>query len=417
MREMLEQLGDDAAKCAGAAVWALSDEDLVASLDAAHRLEQLAAAVKAHLVRRIEVGAVAGVRDRRTLRQFLRNRLLLDPQAARDLTETAVAVERYPQVDRAFSNGEMHTRQVLAIAESLDDLPADAGAEVAAKAEETLVEWAGQLGPASLRRAGARILEYVDPERADADLEESLRREERRAQRRRAFTLSTPFEGSVRVSGYLPVEYAAVVRAALDPLCAPRPGDDRTPAQQRADALVEVCRLALGSTGLPDNGGDRPQIAVTMAYDTVSGELGRARLDTGEPLSAEAARRIACDAHIVPVMLGGQGQILDVGRSKRVATGALRRALVVRDQGCTFPDCDRPPRWCAAHHLRHWADGGPTDLDNLALLCGEHHRLVHEGDWEVRQAPDKRPEFIPPAEIDPARAPRRNIFHRKSLET
>jgi hypothetical protein len=151
-----------------------------------------------------------------------------------------------------------------------------------------------------------------------------------------------------------------------------------------------------------------------MSLDAVSGEVRRARLDTGEPLTADAARRIACDAQILPVMLGGQGQILDVGRSRRVATGALRRALVVRDQGCAFPDCDRPPRWCAAHHVRPWAQGGPTDLDNLVLLCGEHHRLVHEGDWEVRQSPDKRPEFIPPAAIDPARARRRNIFHRRT---
>jgi hypothetical protein len=414
MRESLEELSGGAVKCADAAVWALSDDELAASLDAAHRLEQVAAAVKAHLVQQIAVRPLPGVRDRRSLVRWLRDRLRIDPQAARDLAEMAGALDRYPLLDRAFSAGEVHTRQVQAIAESLDDLPADAGAEVAASAEETLVGWAGRLTPASLRRSGSRILEHVDPERADADLEESLRREERRAQRRRAFTLSTPLEGSVRLTGYLSVEDAAVVRAALEPLCVPRPGDERTPAQQRADALVDVCRIALRTADLPENGGERPQLAITMEYDTLSGDLRRARLDTGEPITAEAARRIACDAQILPVMLGGQGQILDAGRSRRAVAGPLRRALVVRDRGCTFPDCDRPPRWCAGHHLLHWAQGGPTDLDNLTLLCGEHHRLVHEGDWEVRLGPDKHPDFIPPARIDPTRTARRNIFHRRT---
>jgi hypothetical protein len=370
MREMLEQLGEDAAKCAADPVWPLSDDDLVGCLDAAHRLEQAAAAVKAHVVRQIEIRDLARSQDRRGLVSWLRGRLRIDPQAARDLIEVGGAIDRYEHLDRAYSAGDIHARQVSAIAEALDELPADVGADIVERAQTTLVGLAREFEPAKLRRFGARILELVAPELADADDEAALRREEERARRRRGFTLSTPFEGSVRVTGYLPIEDAATVRAALDPLCAPRPGDERTPAQQRADALVEVCRLALSGGALPDNGGERPQLAITMSFDAVSKELRRARLDTGDSLSVSAARRIACDAQILPVLLGGSGQILDVGRSRRVAIGPLRRALVVRDQGCAFPGCDRPPRWCAAHHLRHWADGGPTDLDNLALLCG-----------------------------------------------
>jgi hypothetical protein len=88
--------------------------------------------------------------------------------------------------------------------------------------------------------------------------------------------------------------------------------------------------------------------------------------------------------------------------------------LVARDHGCTFPGCDRPPRWCAGHHLKHWADGGPTNLDNLALLCGEHHRLIHDGDWQARLGNDHHPEFIPPAHLDSTRRPRHNIFHHRT---
>jgi hypothetical protein len=413
VREMLEDLGAGAVGCADAPVWALSDADLVGCLDAAHRLEQAAAALKAHLVRQIEVRGLAGS-DRRGVARWLRARLRLDPQAARELVETAAALDRYPYLDRAYSAGDVHTRQVAAVAAALDDLPADAGAEIAEQAQTVLVDWAGELEPAKLRRIGARILEHVAPELADQHDEAALRRAEHRAHRRRTFTLAAPFDNMVRVSGYLPIEDAAVVRAALDPLCAPRPGDPRTPGQQRADALVDVCRLALACGRLPDNGGEPPQVAVTVAYDTLRHQLRQARLDTGETLSAATARRLACDAQILPIVLGGQSQILDVGRSRRLAAGALRRALVARDRGCTFPGCDRPPRWCAGHHLKHWADGGPTNLDNLALLCGEHHRLIHDGDWQTRLGDDHHPEFIPPAHLDSTRRPRRNIFHHRT---
>lgn len=414
MREVLERLGEEAAKCAGDPVWALSDDDLVSGLDAAHRLEAAAAAAKAHLVRQIEIRGIAASQDHRGIAHWLRSRLRIDPQTARDLVQVAGAIDRYAGLDRAYSAGDVHTRQVWAIAEALDDLPADAGAEVVERAQSFLLDQAGQFEPAKLRRLGGRILEHVDPDRADADDEAALRQEEKRAHRRRAFTLAMPFEGSVRLTGYLSVEDAAVVRAALDPLCKPRTGDERTPAQKRADALVGVCRLAMNGGKLPENGGDRPQVVVTVSYDSISKELRHARLDTGETLSVKTARRMACDAKILPVLLGGAGQVLDVGRARRVADGPLRRALVARDQGCTFPGCDHPPDWCPAHHVRHWADGGATNQDNLVLLCGEHHRLIHEGDWEVRLGEDGRSDFIPPAWIDASRRPRRNIFHRRT---
>jgi hypothetical protein len=94
-------------------------------------------------------------------------------------------------------------------------------------------------------------------------------------------------------------------------------------------------------------------------------------------------------------------------------SGPIRRALVLRDGGCAFPGCDRPPRWCDGHHVKHWADGGPTCLDNAVLVCGFHHRLLHHGGWHVRIAADRLPEFLPPAWIDPAQVPRRNTYHRR----
>ena len=208
----------------------------------------------------------------------------------------------------------MHTRQVMAIGEALGDLPGGVGAEVVGLAETTMLGWAEQLAPAQLRKVGARILEHVAPDLVAGRDEAALRRAEQRARRRRAFTLSVPVDGVVRVGGCLPVEDAAVVRAALDPLCAPTAEDERSPAQRRADALVEVCRLALSQGRLADSGGESAQVAVTVSFDVVSGLLRDAGLDSGEALSAQAVRRVACDAQILPVVLGGDGQVLDVGR-------------------------------------------------------------------------------------------------------
>ncbi|MBG0561185.1 HNH endonuclease signature motif containing protein [Actinoplanes aureus] len=191
--------------------------------------------------------------------------------------------------------------------------------------------------------------------------------------------------------------------------------EDRTPGQRRADALVEVCRLVLAGGDLPDNGGDRPQLAVTVAFDPLRQTLGAGILDSGASVSAATVRRIACDARVLPLVFDGDSQVLDAGRTRRLVTGPLRRALIARDRGCAFPGCDRPARWCDAHHVIPWSEGGPTELANLALLCEFHHRVVHgDSGWEIRPAQDGRPEFLPPAWLDPQRTPRTNLYHLRT---
>jgi hypothetical protein len=236
------------------------------------------------------------------------------------------------------------------------------------------------------------------------------------ADRDRHFTMTPDPEGpGVRVRGRLTAEGAAVIRAAMDPLCQPVPSDTRSAGQRRADAVVDVCRLALATTNLPDNGGDRPQVVLGVQYDVLKRELGAGTLDNGEQVTPETARRLACDAQLLPVVFDGPSQPLDVGRTKRLFTGALRKAIVVRDQGCTFPGCDRRARWCDGHHVvPHWA-GGPTSLGNAALLCGFHHTELHKtGGWTMFIAPDGLPTFIPPRHVDPEQRPRRNRYHRRN---
>ena len=164
---------------------------------------------------------------------------------------------------------------------------------------------------------------------------------------------------------------------------------------------------------LPDNGGERPQVVVTVPYAVLRDGIGAATLDDGTAISAAEARRLACDATIIPAVLGGHSQLLDLGRGRRLFTGAARRALALRDRGCAFPGCDRPVGWCDAHHITGWANGGTTTVDNGVLLCGHHHRLIERRHWEIIIAADGIPEFRPPPWTDPNQRPLRNHMHKR----
>jgi hypothetical protein len=144
----------------------------------------------------------------------------------------------------------------------------------------------------------------------------------------------------------------------------------------------------------------RPIVLVTVDHQTLTGQLvGTGHLHAGplaEPISLATVRQLACDAGVLPAVLDGPSARLDLGRLRRTASTVQRLALVRRDgPGCAFPRCDRPFAWTDAHHIRHWADGGATDVSNLVLLCGAHHDLVHHHGWSVAVA-DGRPQFHPP---------------------
>ncbi|MEU7798418.1 DUF222 domain-containing protein [Micromonospora arborensis] len=416
MIDALEQAEAAVAACFDAAAWAVSERDLVAALDATHRLEQRLAAVKLTLVRELDGRGTATAQGASCTAVWLRDRLRLGVGAARRLVALAATLDTGPAgVRDALADGLVDVEQVRVIAETVETVHTAAGAQAADKAVGVLVDWAAQFDATQLRKLGTRILDHVAPEIADAATEAALRAQESRATRDRHITISEQPDGRLRLTGILDIEAAALLRAAIDPLTAPTgPDDTRTPGQRRHDALADVCRLALTGAGLPDNGGDRPQLVVTTTYDVLRQHLTTGTLDTGGHLSADTVRRLACDATILPAILGGNGQVLDAGRQRRLINGPLRRALVLRDRGCAFPGCDRPPRWCDAHHIHHWADGGTTSLDNAVLLCGHHHRHLHHSDWTVRLANDGHPEFVPPAWLDPAQVPRRNHYHRRT---
>ena len=215
--------------------------------------------------------------------------------------------------------------------------------------------------------------------------------------------------------------------------------DLRSRPQKLLDGLVGACKAALAAGSLPAAGGLRPQVMVTIDYRDLLARLGECGwcrggrpgngwhgrrpgpgrrtfehtgtlLFTG-PVTASTVRKIACDADIIPVVLGGEGRILDIGRASRIFPPHIRKALTTRDQGCAFPGCTIPAPWCEAHHIDYWSRGGTSGTENGVLLCSHHHHVIHKEHWSI-QVRTGIPWFIPPPHIDPRQRPRRNHYFK-----
>ncbi len=291
-----------------------------------------------------------------------------------------------------------------------------------------MVGYAATYDPLGLTRLAHHVVDVVAPEIAEAAEAERLEREEAEARRTRYLRWGHDGHGSLYLWGKLPISDGEALRAVVDAIAnhdqrgidlEPDGGDRRPIEQRRADALVTITASYCSEAAAPAHGGDRPRITVLLDYDTlVHGVRTATLIDSGEVISAGEARHLACDADLIPVVLDGTGQPLDVGREQRLFAGGLRQALQTRDQGCVFPGCDRPPRACEAHHLIPWWDGGRTSLGNGVLLCRHHHRLIepdrqvpeHE-QWHMRMGLDGYPDTIPPAHHDPDRKPIRHVRH------
>jgi hypothetical protein len=248
------------------------------------------------------------------------------------------------------------------------------------RAEPDLVEAARIHASGDLRRIAAYWRQATEDRRWSAG--------EERTYANRRLHASVTLLGMVRVDGDLDPETGetllTALRAVLDAEVRASDGSDtRSAAQRRADALGEICRQWLDSSERPSVGGERPHVTLTMPLDSLTPEEARsvpglpAELDHVGTVPDAVARRLSCDASIRRVVMAGRSEPLDVGRRTPVVAPAMRRAVVIRDRTCRFPGCDRPHTWCDAHHVRHWADGGPTALRNLLLLCRRHHRAVH----------------------------------------
>jgi hypothetical protein len=304
---------------------------------------------------------------------------------------------------------------VDAVVAVLKALPTTVTQHDRAGAEKILVDLARHAGPREITRAGRRILDTLHPDGpAPKNPISSRPAREVHIQHHR--------DGTATLTALLDPATHATLRTLINPLAKPHPTtpeegrDSRSQAERQGDALAEVLRLALGTPELPTHAGDRTHIVVTLTYDDLRTGLGTACLDLVGDISATDARLLAYDARIIPTVLGTHGEPLDMGRAHRLVTPAQRRALNIRDHGCTFPGCDRPPKHCDTHHIATWINGGSTDLHNLTLLCGHHHRLIHHSAWTIHITADGKPDFTPPDYLDPLRQPRRNTIHTPSAQ-
>ena len=224
--EAVERVRSAAIGCADTPVWSLSDTDLVACLDVVHQAEQALAAVKLHLVRQVESRDLPRVQHAHTCAGWLRTRLRLTSPVTRRVVEAAKAVDERPNLDRALIAGAVNVEQAVVIDECLTGMPAEVGAEAVEKAEAMLIGWAADFDAKGLRLLGARILEHVAPEVAERVEAAALARQEAKAYATRTLSIVPNGDGRVRVSGWLDSEAAAIVTAALDPLCSPRTAAD-----------------------------------------------------------------------------------------------------------------------------------------------------------------------------------------------
>ena len=317
------------------------------------------------------------------------------PAEAGQLLWAARRYGRHPVLAEAVAAGVVSARHTRAILDTLDRLPAS----VEAAAEAILVDAAKSLDPGQLGRLTHELLLRLGND------DEALAREQRKFASRWV-TAVTTFEGMVHVEGMLDPTGGAAVLAVLRALGQKvSADDDRTPAQRTADALTEMCGHYQRCEELPDSGGLPTQVTVTIDHPTLTGQLdGWGLLDATVPLPASAVRRLACDAELIPAVLGGDSEILDIGRNSKTWTRAQRRAARLRDGGCTFPGCQADLRRCDLHHITWWSAGGETSLHNSAHLCPFHHRLIHHENWDLKRLPTGELVFTSPDGLE-LRAP------------
>lgn len=388
------RLGEELAALADVPVELMSVQDKATALVAvSSAVDQLQALRLRLLAASDDVAAEAGARDAGA---WLAHRTRGDRrEQQRDLRLATALTERWQRLGSGLADGSVNLTQARVIAHALDELPEDVPAEVLTSAEAQLVEYAADFGPSELRVLGRRILDVVAPEVGEAAEARALEDEERRAAERTTFTLTPCGDGTTRVQGRLPDAAAHRLATYLDAFTSPRRGrsdhgEAPGPVERRRGRAFCALLEHLDPGALPAHGGDATTVMVTMTLDQLRTELATAGVVSSDDLriSAGEARRLACTAGIIPVVLGSTSEVLDLGRTSRLFSRAQRKALRIRDKRCRARGCTVPATWCEAHHLDPWALGGATDLDQGVLLCSFHHHRAHDPTYEASRGAD-----------------------------
>jgi hypothetical protein len=401
----MAKIQEGLAELSDASLWPLSDAESRELVVLAAGVRSAAEAVYLKTVLDLDTrpDAVAGARPGKVAVTFLRQRLRRT-RAAADVTAAHALEDDLPRLGDALAAGEVSREHVDVAVRTMKRIPQHLRDQKAAEIDDWVTGVSKEFAPAQTDGLARRLLEVLDPDGSDTF--------DPNAVDRRELTITRDATGMVLIRGQLDAGSAAPLLAAMDHLSAPWPRDDRdalpivdtrTKGQRNADAITLIARLALGAM---DKGSeiDRPRVSIhAPLYGPV------AECDQTGVLPKPWLQRFLCDAVLEAVLIGRDGEILNLGRSVRTATKHQRRALIARDGGCVIPGCHAPGAWSDAHHVRWWSKGGATDLNNLALLCGRHHTDVHSGVWalEVR---DGLPWARPPTWVDPQQRWIRNTY-------
>ncbi len=313
-----------------------------------------------------------------TMKAWLTGHLRMSGNEAASYVRAGRRLGQLPELAAAFAEGAVSAAHVQVVTAAVTPARVARAAEVGvelATTDRVLTEAARVLGPEDTGKAVRRWVAGVDP---DGLLDDA-------AGLPRRLRMAASTGGRVYLTGHLDPVGGETVHTALEAVMnGHRPaGDRRSYAERQGDALVELCRQALAGGSLPTVRGERAQVRVSIDLLALCAERGFAELPFAGPITAETARRIACDAGVARILTGPDGLPMDAGREQRTASVGIRRAIEARDVHCVFAGCTAPAAWCDVHHVVHWAFGGPTSCENGALLCERHHTAVHEGGFTI----------------------------------
>jgi hypothetical protein len=402
--EALESLLDEAAD---AAAWTMAPAELQAVLPRLTRAAARLAEVELRVLReadRSSVGDDVGATNTAHWWAVATGQPIPAARAAAGLAERLDAGGEATRA--ALAAGRVSLAQARVVLAALAELPEDLDPVLVADAEAHLVSLADldgglRLDPRALRIAGRKILEVIAPEVAEAHEQRLLETEEHQAAASAYLVMRPDGHGSVLGRFKIPVLRGAILTKHLAAIAAPRhrAAVGETTAGTEATRVARPLRLGVALCeyletrdatcgGVPKAGGVAATVVVTMTLEQLLGGLAGSEkpavLDTGELVCAATARRLGCEAGIIPAVLGSRSQPLDLGRKTRFHNEPQRVAMTLRDGGCAVLGCDWPPGMCHAHHKTPWSRGGHTSVEDGVLLCPRHHTLAHDTRYQMK---------------------------------
>src|SRR6478735_322691 len=387
----IAQMRDAATSIADAPVWSMTDREAADALIELQGLKAQVAELETRIARHADEQQVGQDRGASSTAVWLANQTRITRPAAHSTVKLGKELHAHPLTRAALAKGGICADQARVILRWIGTLPDDLDPALVTKAEQHLLTLAGEHDARALERLGKRLWEVIDPDGADAHEAEILAREEAAAAKATHLRIWDDGHGKTHYRGVMPTfEGAAFKKLLLATMAAKHQNavhGSGTGPEAMGQALCQlITRYPIKH--LPKTGGINATLIVTITEDSLLGRLDQAGLlDTGERISPALARRLACEAGIIPAVLGGRSEVLDLGRSKRLHTEAQRLAILVRDKGCRAEGCDRAAG-LHAHHQTRWTDGGTTTVNEGVSLCPWHHSRAHDTNYQTTYRPN-----------------------------